>query len=85
MYESAGLDPAMTLYVEAHGTGTQADDKAKIESISRAIVGTNRVRELYVGSVKRNIGHLGAPSGIAGCVKAVLVLKHKRTCQNTFS
>lgn len=78
VYESAGLDPAQTLYVEAHGTGTQAGDKAEIESISRAIVGPNRERDLYVGSVKANIGHLEASSGIAGFVKAVMVLKHKQ-------
>ncbi|KAI9830656.1 MAG: hypothetical protein M1819_005466 [Sarea resinae] len=76
VYTSAGLDPNDTLYVEAHGTGTQAGDKAEFASISKVFCEQrNRESDLYVGSVKANIGHLEAASGVAGLIKGILVLK----------
>ncbi|KAG9250059.1 uncharacterized protein F5Z01DRAFT_731189 [Emericellopsis atlantica] len=77
VYKNAGLDPADTAYVEAHGTGTQAGDNAEISSIAEVFC-PNGEREggLYVGSIKSNIGHLEASSGVAGLLKAILILKH---------
>ncbi|KAJ4203077.1 hypothetical protein NW759_015276 [Fusarium solani] len=77
VYKNAGLDPADTAYVEAHGTGTKAGDSAEISSIAEVFC-PNGDREdgLYVGSIKSNIGHLEASSGVAGLLKAVLILKH---------
>ncbi|OBT81690.1 Type I Iterative Polyketide synthase (PKS) [Pseudogymnoascus sp. 03VT05] len=77
VYAGVDLNPLETGYVEAHGTGTQAGDNAEITSIARVFTQEgNRDTELYVGSVKSNIGHLEATSGIAGLMKAVLILKH---------
>ncbi|KAF7552333.1 hypothetical protein G7Z17_g4400 [Cylindrodendrum hubeiense] len=77
VYKNAGLDPADTCYVEAHGTGTQAGDSAEIASIAEVFCpGGQREEDLYVGSIKSNIGHLEASSGVAGLLKAILVLKH---------
>lgn len=53
-------------------------DSAEIQSISEAICGNSRKHDLYVGSVKSNIGHLEASSGIAGFIKAVMVLKKQQ-------
>ncbi|RSM13828.1 hypothetical protein CDV31_005698 [Fusarium ambrosium] len=77
VYKNAGLDPADTAYVEAHGTGTKAGDSAEISSIAEVFC-PNGEREdhLYVGSIKSNIGHLEASSGVAGLLKAILILKH---------
>ena len=76
IYQSAGLDPVDTGYVEAHGTGTIAGDSAEVESIAEIFCKNGgREDELFVGSVKSNIGHLEAASGIAGLIKAVLVLE----------
>jgi acyl transferase domain-containing protein/NADPH:quinone reductase-like Zn-dependent oxidoreductase/SAM-dependent methyltransferase len=76
IYQSAGLDPHDTGYVEAHGTGTVVGDDAEIESIAEIFCENGkRNDELFVGSVKSNIGHLEAASGIAGLIKAVLVLE----------
>ncbi|KAK3315855.1 hypothetical protein B0H66DRAFT_498897 [Apodospora peruviana] len=76
VYAKAGLDPTETLFVEAHGTGTQAGDKAEIGSISKVFGReAGRKGELVVGSIKSNIGHLEASSGVASLVKAVMVLK----------
>uniref|UniRef100_A0A0D2Y3F4 Uncharacterized protein n=1 Tax=Fusarium oxysporum (strain Fo5176) TaxID=660025 RepID=A0A0D2Y3F4_FUSOF len=77
VYQEAGLNPADTSFVEAHGTGTQAGDREEITSISKVFCeGSGRRDDLYVGSVKTNIGHLEATSGIAGLLKSILVLKH---------
>ncbi|RSL51427.1 hypothetical protein CEP54_011402 [Fusarium duplospermum] len=77
VYKNAGLDPADTAYVEAHGTGTKAGDSAEISSIAEVFCPNGeREDDLYVGSIKSNIGHLEASSGVAGLLKAILILKH---------
>ncbi|KAF4992917.1 hypothetical protein FGRMN_6861 [Fusarium graminum] len=77
VYQEAGLNPADTSFVEAHGTGTQAGDREEIASINKVFCEeSGRTDDLYVGSVKTNIGHLEATSGIAGLLKSILILKH---------
>ncbi|KAL2751801.1 hypothetical protein ACRALDRAFT_1053174 [Sodiomyces alcalophilus JCM 7366] len=77
VYEEAGLDPAKTVYVEAHGTGTQVGDAAEMSSIYQVFChGKERERDILVGSVKANIGHLESTSGLAGLLKAILTLKN---------
>jgi acyl transferase domain-containing protein/NAD(P)-dependent dehydrogenase (short-subunit alcohol dehydrogenase family) len=73
----AGLAPADIGYVETHGTGTRLGDPIEIEALG-AVLGAGRApdRPLLVGSVKTNIGHLESAAGIAGLIKAVLVLQH---------
>ncbi|KAG8673091.1 hypothetical protein FPOAC1_006394 [Fusarium poae] len=76
VYERAGLDPVETLFVEAHGTGTVAGDNAEVGSIARVFGReAGRTTELPVGSIKTNIGHLEAASGVASAIKAIMVLK----------
>jgi 6-methylsalicylic acid synthase len=74
-YRDAGLCPANVDYVEAHGTGTRMGDPIEASAIS-AVVGEGRLpeRPCLLGSVKSNIGHLEAGSGVAGMIKAVLAL-----------
>jgi acyl transferase domain-containing protein/acyl carrier protein len=65
-------------YVEAHGTGTPLGDPIEMQAIGRVFgSGGRRLRELCVGSVKANLGHLEAAAGIAGLMKVVLALKHQ--------
>ncbi|PWY91350.1 polyketide synthase [Aspergillus sclerotioniger CBS 115572] len=75
-YRKAGLDMDTTRYFEAHGTGTPIGDPIESRAIGTAF---REYRSgdapLYVGSVKSNIGHLEGASGIAGFIKAVLVLE----------
>lgn len=73
-YRQAGVPPCETGYVEAHGTGTQAGDPLEAKAIL-ATIGTDRATELYVGSVKTNIGHLEGAAGVAGVIKAALVVE----------
>jgi acyl transferase domain-containing protein len=75
-YQIAGVDPAETAYVEAHGTGTQAGDPLEARAIVRTIGAVeNRTSNLYVGSVKTNIGHLEGAAGVAGIIKAALTVE----------
>ncbi|TEY79898.1 hypothetical protein BOTCAL_0040g00130 [Botryotinia calthae] len=75
VYKNSNLDPCKIDYIEAHGTGTIAGDLAEIQTIKNVFCGDRRVSELYVGSIKSNIGHLESSSGLAGLIKAVLFLE----------
>ncbi len=76
LYDRAGVAPDDLAYLEAHGTGTPVGDPIECEAIGRAL-GSRRTRgELPIGSVKSNLGHLEPASGIAGLLKALLVLRH---------
>ena len=73
----AGIDPSQIGYVEAHGTGTAVGDPIEAHALAEALC-ANRGEPLVIGSVKTNLGHLETASGVAGLVKAALVLKHGR-------
>lgn len=76
VYQSAGLNPDETGYVEAHGTGTAAGDPVEAEAIA-SVFAANRAFDnpVLVGSVKTNIGHLEAASGLAAMVKTIFALE----------
>ena len=80
-YAQAGIDPRSTGYVEAHGTGTQAGDPLEARAITETI-GKDRTTDLYVGSVKTNIGHLEGAAGVAGVIKAALIVERGLIPQN---
>jgi myxalamid-type polyketide synthase MxaB len=77
--QQAGIDPLSVDYVETHGTGTLLGDPVEVNALA-AVLGPNRPadRPLWIGSVKTNINHLEAASGIAGVIKIVLALQHDR-------
>ncbi|NOG70432.1 type I polyketide synthase [Roseicella sp. DB1501] len=74
----AGIDPARIGYFEAHGTGTAAGDPIEATAIGNAIGRRRGGAALPIGSVKTNIGHTEPASGIAGLLKAMLVLQEGR-------
>ncbi len=83
IYTQAGIDPKQVYYVEAHGTGTQAGDRIEATALG-SILGKERAEGewLRIGSVKTNIGHLEGAAGIAGLIKAILILKHRQIPAN---
>src|SRR5947209_8058934 len=76
---NARVQPSQVSYVEAHGTGTALGDAIEVESLS-AVVGQagGDARRCLLGSVKTNVGHLEAASGIVAFIKVVLSLEHEQ-------
>ncbi len=63
-------------YVEAHGIGNRFTDALEIQAIHEGYKGRNQ--PIYVGSVKANIGHLEAGTGMPMLFKVIEILKHKK-------
>jgi acyl transferase domain-containing protein len=84
VYERAGLDPRDTPYIEAHGTGTAVGDVEEVSAIRSVFESAvdGRDNPIYVGSIKPNIGHLESGSGVAGFVKAILMLENDKIPPN---
>ena len=73
----AGIDPSQIGFVEAHGTGTAVGDPIEAHALAEALCAErSAAAPLAIGSVKTNLGHLETAAGVAGLVKAALVLKH---------
>ncbi|KAL7929919.1 hypothetical protein V8C35DRAFT_314154, partial [Trichoderma chlorosporum] len=73
----SGTDPKDVSYVEAHGTGTQVGDPVELKSIRETFGGPQRSDDVFVGSVKDNIGHSEASSGAASLLKTILMMQKK--------
>ena len=76
--EASGIKPNDVDYIEAHGTGTVLGDPIELEALAE-VFAESRLgsHPLMIGSVKSNIGHLEGAAGIAGLIKAILVLAHE--------
>jgi acyl transferase domain-containing protein/acyl carrier protein len=75
----AGVNPEDISYIEAHGTGTRVGDPIELTSLRQVFKSvTDKKNFCAIGSVKPNIGHLDSAAGIAGLIKTVLMLKHKK-------
>ncbi len=73
----AAVDPRTVSYVEAHGTATGLGDPIEVAALTTAFAqNTDEIGWCGLGSVKTNIGHLGAAAGVAGLIKTVLVMEH---------
>lgn len=75
VYARSAIDPSRLAFVEAHGTGTPVGDPIEAAALGHSL-GSARATPLPIGSVKSNIGHLEAASGLAGLLKAALALNH---------
>ncbi|MFZ1181539.1 MAG: beta-ketoacyl synthase N-terminal-like domain-containing protein, partial [Herbaspirillum sp.] len=80
----AGVPAASIAYVETHGTGTPLGDPIEVQAL-QAVLDASRQPDsppCWLGAVKTSIGHLEPASGIAGLIKAVLVLNHQTVPPN---
>jgi len=80
-YARAGLDPSSELdrpqFFEAHGTGTKAGDPKEAAAIFQCFgEKTADANPLYVGSIKTVIGHTEGAAGLAGLIKASLMVQN---------
>ncbi len=83
VYARAQVSPDDVLYIEAHGTGTPVGDPIEAQAIGAALGGARTSGEpLRVGSVKTNIGHLEAASGMAGLSKAAMLVQRRELLPN---
>ncbi|MEU7161912.1 type I polyketide synthase [Streptomyces chrestomyceticus] len=73
--ERAAVDPRDVGMLEAHGTGTPTGDPVEFASLAQ-VYGSGRDR-CALGSVKSNIGHAEAASGVTGLLKSILALQHE--------
>lgn len=76
---NAGVDPGGVGYVEAHAMGTKLGDEIEVSALAK-VFGDRRgaAGPCRIGSIAANVGHLDAVAGIAGLVKAALMLEHRR-------
>lgn len=75
--ERAGVSADGIGYLEAHGTGTYKGDPIEFAALIEAFRRhTDRTGFCALGSTKPAIGHLDSAAGLAGLIKAILVLRH---------
>jgi acyl transferase domain-containing protein/SAM-dependent methyltransferase len=86
---SAQIDPESVTFVETHGTGTPLGDPIEIHGLTRAFERLNprpaearRTGYCALGAIKTNIGHLEGAAGIAGVIKILLALRHRKIPPN---
>jgi len=77
-WKNAGVTPASVGLIEAHGTSTRVGDVVEVNSLNAIFEQFSLPpRQIALGSVKSNIGHLKSAAGGAGMLKAVLALHTK--------
>lgn len=78
-YKTLKFDPERVNFVEAHSTGTKLGDPEEVAAIDGAFCkNNNRSRELIIGSVKSNMGHAEAASGMASIAKILVALENQK-------
>ncbi|MDO3641028.1 polyketide synthase [Mucilaginibacter sp. L3T2-6] len=80
----AGVNASTITYIEAHGTATPLGDPIEIEGLNLAFGIQEQKQYCAIGSVKSNFGHLTAASGVAGLIKTVLSLQHRKLVPSLF-
>ncbi|XP_052751905.1 fatty acid synthase-like [Galleria mellonella] len=68
LYEESGIAPSSLEFIEAHGTGTEVGDPVELQAIDE-IFCTGRSEPLMIGTVKSNLGHSEASSGLCSIAK----------------
>lgn len=71
----ADLRPTDIGYVEGHGTGTPLGDPVEVAALAAAYRGAP-AGSVRLGSAKSNLGHTETAAGVAGLIKAALMLGH---------
>lgn len=82
-YEKVSVDPLKINFVEAHSTGTKLGDPEEVASIDEVFSkNKNRSRKLIIGSVKSNMGHSEAASGMSSIAKVLIALENRKFAPN---
>nr|XP_018912187.1 PREDICTED: fatty acid synthase-like [Bemisia tabaci] len=73
-FSEAGMDPNSIVYLEAHATGTKVGDPVEMNTVA-AVFAENRDSPLLIGSVKSNMGHAEAASGLCSIAKVLIAME----------
>jgi amino acid adenylation domain-containing protein len=77
VYEESGINPETIDYVEAHGFSSRLGDEIELLALKQTFSHfTERKEFCMIGSLKPNIGHPVAVSGMATLFKVLLALRH---------
>ena len=79
-YELADVAPSTIELVEAHGTGTKVGDATEVSALTEVYSSADAGRKgswCALGSVKSQIGHTKAASGVAALIKAAMAIHHR--------
>ncbi len=76
-FQLAGYHPSDIGYLEVFGSGIKLEDESEIQGLLQAYQTSNPHLSCAIGSVKANIGHTYAASGMASLIKTVLCLYHR--------
>lgn len=77
----SGIHPHDIGYVEMHGTGTQEGDAAEMRSVLNSFAFDHsrpQQKQLWLGSVKANIGHAESASGVIAVIKVLLMMQKNK-------
>ena len=78
VYQRFGVEPADIEHVIAHGTGTRLGDPIEVNALTEAFGRyTDRTQYCALTSVKTNIGHTLAASGVVSLIALVQTLRHR--------
>jgi len=76
-FNQAGIKPANVGYLEVFGSGVAQEDEAEISGLTQAYQTSQPELSCAIGSVKANIGHTYAASGMASLIKTALCSYHR--------
>ncbi|MFF2651020.1 SDR family NAD(P)-dependent oxidoreductase, partial [Streptomyces sp. NPDC058045] len=78
VYERAGVSPETLEYIVTHGTGTRLGDPIEINALAEAFGSATERREFCaLTSVKPNIGHTQAASGLVSVMTLAMAMRHE--------
>ncbi|MFM2061280.1 MAG: polyketide synthase PksN [Cyanobacteriota bacterium] len=78
-FRKSGIDPRTITYVEAAANGSPLGDPIEVSALNKAFEKFTKERGFCaIGSVKSNIGHAEAASGISQVTKVILQLQHQQ-------
>lgn len=75
--EQLGLTPDQIGYLEVFGSGIECEDTAELTGLAQAYRTGSSDLSCAIGSIKANIGHCFAASGMASLIKTALCLHYQ--------
>ena len=79
VYENNKINVEDIQYIETHGTGTPLGDPIEIHALTKSFRSfTNKTNYCAIGSLKANIGHTTAASGVLSLIKVLLGFQNQK-------